>query len=467
LLERGESISKPLGAIITPAMPNSAAIPIAQEFSAAVGGPKRVSNSVCSGCGCLCDDIVLVVDGGRVVESINACEMGARWFQKESPERQASNPFCQIQGSEVDFARAVAESAAILQRAKAPIIVGLTQTTTETVRIAIEIADKVGAVIDCDLSGRSSARIQAFQRQGRVTATLGEVKNRADVILFWGVDPVTTHPRHAERYSIEAKGRFRENGRADRTILVVDEGPSPTSEAADRFLPISPATEIEILWAMRAILAGKPLRRDCAHLVGLVDRLKAAEYAAIFADATFGRSRRSLAEFEAMSLFVRELNQVTRCVLLPLGGPGNATGAEAALSWQTGFPSSVDLGAGVPVSIPGVTTAIDRLTRHEADLALIIADAVPADLPYAAAQCLKAIPQIVVAPATVDYEFEPTVRFAPPNPFLTSVGSLVRSDGVPLPLRAPLVVGSPSDRDCLRAISSKLDELGCSTQVRV
>jgi formylmethanofuran dehydrogenase subunit B len=160
------------------------------------------------------------------------------------------------------------------------------------------------------------------------------------------------------------------------------------------------------------------------------------------------------------------LNQVARCVMLPLGSAGNGAGAEAVLSWQTGFPHAVDLGLGVPASIPGLTSAVDRLWHGEADLALIVTDAIPPGFPPAAAQLLKEISQIVIAPATVVYDFEPTVRFTTGNPLLTSVGTLIRRDGVPLPVRAPIKANGPSDRDCLRAILLKLDDPDHSPQIR-
>jgi len=428
---------------------------------------------VCAGCGCLCDDVGLVLEGGRIIETVNACDIGARWFRAESIQvENAPAPF-RVEDAAVDFGEAVRKSAELLQSSRAPIIVGLTQSTIETVRVAAELADSIGAVIDTGSSWRSGPAIQAFQRQGRVTATLGEVKNRADVVVFWGVDPVTTHPRHAERYSIDAPGRFRPNGRADRTVTVVDETPTPMSKLADCFIPISADQEFAALWAMRAVLLGKSLDADrilaaTGHPLDdwtrLVDRLKRAKYGVLFAEPSFGQRSRSSAAIEAMTNFVRELNQVARCVMLPLGAPGNGVGAEAVLSWQTGFPHAVDLGTGVPSSIPGVTSAVDRLRRREADLALIVAD--PLDLPGDAVRFLKEIPRIVIAPATVAYDFEPTVRFSTGNPFLTSVGTVIRCDGVPLPVRAPFTTGVPSDRDCLRAILSKLDESGRSPQIR-
>src|SRR5660398_145704 len=47
------------------------------------------------------------------------------------------------------------------------------------------------------------------------SATLGQIKNRSDVIVFWGCNPVQAHPRHMSRYSTFSRGFFTEKGRKD------------------------------------------------------------------------------------------------------------------------------------------------------------------------------------------------------------------------------------------------------------
>ena len=79
---------------------------------------------------------------------------------------------------------------------------------------------------------------------GEVTSSLGEVANRGDLIIFWGVDPVTTHPRHFERYSLFPKGMFVPRGRADRTLVVVDIESHASADAADVFLQVKPGQRL-------------------------------------------------------------------------------------------------------------------------------------------------------------------------------------------------------------------------------
>ena len=75
---------------------------------------------------------------------------------------------------------------------------------------------------------------------GKVTCTLGEVKNRADFIIYWGGNPAECHPRHFSKYTITQKGKFIPQGRKGRTMVLVDIRETPSAKAADIFLQIKP-----------------------------------------------------------------------------------------------------------------------------------------------------------------------------------------------------------------------------------
>src|SRR5262249_36402961 len=96
----------------------------------------------------------------------------------------------------------------------------------------------------------------AFQGVGEVTCSLGEVKNRAALVIFWGSNPAESHPRHWGRYSTMPKGQFVPNGRKDRTVVLVDVRRSKSAPAADIVLRIKPRKDFEALWALRALVKG-------------------------------------------------------------------------------------------------------------------------------------------------------------------------------------------------------------------
>ena len=65
------------------------------------------------------------------------------------------------------------------------------------------------------------------------------------------------------------------------------------------------------------------------------------------------------ATLEAAYGLVRDLNRQARFVILGTGEPGNSQGAEAVLTWQTGFPTSVDLGPAIPGRCPASRAPAD------------------------------------------------------------------------------------------------------------
>src|SRR5690606_20709552 len=131
----------------------------------------------------------------------------------------------------------------ILRQAKYPLIYGLAETTCETQRAAVGLADQLGAVIDVPGSWEHGPIGTTFHGVGEVTGSLGEVKNRGDLLLIWNADPVTTHPRHFSRYSLDAVGMFLPRGRADRFCVVVNSQTSATTPLADLALTIKPGSD--------------------------------------------------------------------------------------------------------------------------------------------------------------------------------------------------------------------------------
>ncbi len=315
-----------------------------------------VEDATCVACGCLCDDLAIVAEGGRIIEARRACEIGRRWFLAD--HASGDGPIATIDGQPADPDQALRRAAEVLGKARGPVVIGLGRTTMETVAEALAIADRIGAVVDPGVGAEAEARTLAVQRLGRVSATLGEVKNRADVVLFWGVDPVVTHPRHLERYSADPIGRFVPRGRPGRTLIVADAERSATADRADLFVKVAPEAQFATLWTLRALVRGVALDPgriaqatglEPAVLTDLAGRLKGAKYGAMF----FGTSLAQAAEVEAALALVRDLNAFTRFVILPLGSPGNVAGAEAVLTWQSGYPSCVSWARGFRNRSPG------------------------------------------------------------------------------------------------------------------
>ena len=84
-------------------------------------------------------------------------------------------------------------------------------------------------------------------------STLTEVRNRADLIIYWGTNPVESHPRHLKKFALMPKGKFVPRGRKDRTMVLVDVRETLSARASDLFLQIHPGADFEGNATSRAI----------------------------------------------------------------------------------------------------------------------------------------------------------------------------------------------------------------------
>ncbi len=248
--------------------------------------------------------------------------------------------------------------------------------------------------------------------------------------------------------------------------MVADHERTATAEQADHFLKLAPEGEYANLWTLRALVRGVTLDADkverttgqpLAVLRDWAERWKNARYGAWFSGARPGRSP---AEHEAELMLVRDLNASTRFVILSMGGPGNASGAEAVLAWQSGLASSVDYSRGYPRYAPGASSAVGMLARGEADAALIVADRVEDDMPEGARAHLAKIPRIAIAPEATTTWRPAGVALACATTGIDAPGTVTRTDGVALPLRPGLAASLPTDGELLRAILDRLKGAG-------
>jgi len=427
------------------------------------GGPIVVRDVICPGCADLCDDLQVTVDGDRIIDIGVDCP-GAKAFFLEYRIEQVS-PL--VRGTEAGWEEAFKEAARILTNARYPLIMGLSATAAEAQRRAVELAEALGGCLDVPYSAFYGARALAMQEVGESTCTLGEVKNRADLVIFWGSEPLETHPRHLARYALHPPGMFLPHGRKDRTLIVVDVRRTPTAEEADCFLQVRPGGDYDLLAALRARLKGKEL--DCTEVASipvkeldsLLERMKRCRYGIVFYGTGLSMSRGWEQNILELLLLVRELNAFTRFFVMAMRGPlgyGNAAGAFKVLTWQTGYPFALSFARGFPQYNPGEFTASELLERGEVDAALVVGADALSYLPPRAAAALRELPTIVLAPrlhltAQGAQVFFPTATYG-----IGAKGTMFRIDRIPL--RARQVVNSPlpTDEAVLLQLLSRLHD---------
>ncbi|CAN5690915.1 MAG: formylmethanofuran dehydrogenase subunit B [Gammaproteobacteria bacterium] len=427
---------------------------------------RTVEHATCTFCGCVCDDMDLTVDldAKRITKAKNACTLGRAWFAEHTIE---DRPFALIDGKAATTEEGVEAAAQILVAARLPIIYGLSDTTCEAQRQAVAICDLMHGNIDTTTSVCHGPSGIAFQGVGESTATLGEIKNRADLVIYWGGNPAESHPRHFTRYAVTPKGRYIPNGRKDRYVVLVDVRRTPSAPVADLFIQIKPGHDFELLWALRAFVKGRKVDPNLAERTGvplatmeaLVQRMKSCRYGVLFFGMGLTMTRGRHFNSGAVLALATDLNEFTHFVAKPVRGHGNVTGADNVVSWQTGYPFGVNFSRGYPRFNPGEYTTVDLLARGEADAAMIIASDPGSNFPRPAIEHMKRIPVIALDTKPTDTTQLAKVAFTTSTYGINTSGTVYRMDDVPITLRPAFESPYPSDEEVLIAIKNRLREL--------
>jgi formylmethanofuran dehydrogenase subunit B len=395
-------------------------------MSAPPAGPIATFPAVtCMGCGCLCDDIEVHVADARIAEARNACALGVRWFgDGRVPELTL------VQGARATLDAALGAARRLLADAHGAALVYLApDVTSEAQRRAIAVADISGAAVDGATSEVALAGILAGQRRGRAASTLGEIRNRADVVVFWACDPAERYPRYRSRYAVDPAGAQVPDGRAGRTLVGVSVGPARAPADADIAVVIPPEQELAALAALRALVLGTALGdlgAALAPLAGLAERLRNSRYVALVHDGEPGAADNP-GRAEGLIALTQALNT--------LRAGGNRNGAEATLVSQTGYPAAVDFSAGHPAYGPE-RRGIARAARGEIAGALVVGSI--AAMPPEHLAALKGVRIAAIGPRASDAPIGCEIVIDTGIAGIHEAGTGYRLDDVPLPLTPPL-----------------------------
>jgi formylmethanofuran dehydrogenase subunit B len=410
--------------------------------------PSRPIESVmCLGCGCGCDDLTVQVKNDRIVDVSPACPVAQAWFGDGSIPDAITRG-----GTPVSLNQAIAAAAATLGESTGRVLVYIgPELSSQAQRAALAIADVLRARVDTATSRPAAAGLLAAQRRGRAAATLAEIRNRADVVLFWAVDPRTRYPRFIPRF-LDAKGTHVPSGRKGRRVISVSVGGDRGPAGAELELVLTAEEEVPALSVMRATVLGNVLGELPANLQAAVKAatlLKEAKYAVIVNEAEPAESTSPL-RAEGLIALTQALNGPTRAALSSLRAGGNRSGAESVLTWQTGYPMAVDFSQGFPRYAPG-----SRALDAPSDVgAVLVAGSVAALSPETAAAFGK-VPTIVIGPRASEAPFTTRIAIDTGVAGIHEAGTGYRMDEIPLPLHPPLP-GARSAVETLRTLLAAL-----------
>jgi len=325
--------------------------------------PTKLTTT-CPGCSCLCDDVEVSVDGSSIKSVNNACRKGASLFLNTN-----HNP--------CDIETAIDDAIRILKEAENPAIFGIDNTTLEAQRVAIKLAKKLGCMIE-DYSQILYANLFDLLHSSKIpTCTLDEVRDRADMSVFWGSDAMNSQPRHLSRFSYFPRGEHKQKGwEFDRHAVTIDLYRSSTAKVTKEFLNVEPGADGALMDEIMNVLSKKPPRSK--EVLHFVNEIKKAKFGVIFTGTGLiqGLNR----DLDKLVEFMQKLNEHGEFGIIPMVKGYNMRGFVEMMRGR------------------GYESFQQALLDSKIDAALMVGADPVSDLPYPASKKLLDIKTIVIDP---------------------------------------------------------------------
>ena len=363
----------------------------------------------------------------------HACRIGAAHILN----RQQIDPMVNHEVVSIDDA--IRRAAALLADAERPMFLGFGNSVTETQAAGVRLAEKIGAGIDT--CSAHTGLIDDIVHSRVRTCTLPEVRDYADVILFWGADPMNTHPRLLSGYAYYPRGKNRQHGwEEDRTAIAIDVRRSHTASICKGVYELVLGRDVEFMDALMLALRNKVPKTvyDSKQVLKLASTLKKAEFGVIFAGP-------GLVESVPRDTIIRlmdELNKFSDFRILPLYSPYNLRSIATVATTTTDTTTAAATG-----TTTNTTTDTTAAREHQGDC---IPTSKPTLTSLREADCLLCVGFDLVSSLPQAHDIDASIIVIDPNKTLTAgcadvvipcaaggvdlAGTAVRMDGVEIDL---------------------------------
>lgn len=393
--------------------------------------------AVCTGCSLLCDDIEITEDEEKHVHT--ACRKGAGLFLEVNDKKH------KVDGNEASLNEAIETAAEVLAGADNPLIYGLDNTTCEAQQQGLELAREVGAVLD-DTSSFCHGPTLQLVLQGEVkSCTLDEVRDEADVLVYWGCDPVNSHPRHMSRFSYFPRGEKRQHGyEEDRDAICFDVRPSDTAKICkDNYLQVPPGEDMELMSALREAASGKLPKTgfDKKKVMKIAQKMKKAEYPVVFGGLGLLHS----VEIDELKSFLNDMS----LRFMPMVGHYNMRGLNQLLLEEVGHINRLSFKDGVESGAE--YSVVNQLREERPDAVLVVGADPVVSLPRGGAKHLHDVPMVTLDPMDTPTCRASKVAIHTGRAGIGTAGTVVRMDGEEVEMEA-IEDGWTSDEEVLKMI---------------
>jgi formylmethanofuran dehydrogenase subunit B len=379
-------------------------------------------------CGLASDDLRIEADGDRVRVVANGDPVTVAGFELPVADKTP-----RVAGRAVGLDGACERAAELITNSACPVFSGFGTDVADT-RAALALIDRCRGIFDQERAEAGVRNLLVLSDSGWIATTLGEVKNRVDVLLVFGTDIESAFPRFFDRFIWTGETLFGGDPGL-REIIYIGQAPSGRAAyapdgRAPMVLPCEPDFLPEVAAVLCALLRGAPLQAtevgglSVDDLRRVADRLREARYSVVTWAAGKLDFPHAELTIQALCAAVVELNKTTRSSVLPLGGQDGDRTASQVCAWQTGYPTRVSFARGYPHYDPYLNSAARLLQSGEADLLCWISSIGMRPPPRAD------VPTIVIARSGVSLEQEPEVFIPVGVPGIDHAGLSYRCDSV-------------------------------------
>lgn len=258
-----------------------------------------------------------------------------------------------------------ADIARKLVAARRVLVTGLQGVSADVIVAACNLAETIGAAIDTGDAETARPAGPTIARAGEVTADREELRDRADLVIFWFCDPQATDPTFSERFVSPSPAppvtrRTLAVGphaaaSTDRHVLIPREAAVDAARLVQhRLLHGGPADE------------GEPLAGPSATIADAVDHAACVALVTDHAADPLGLEPWSVVHL------VRTIAHRKPAFEIPLAG-GAAKLAASILTWRYGAAGAIakaDRSGGR--FLPGEASAVQLIERGEADCVVVV-----------------------------------------------------------------------------------------------
>ncbi len=378
-------------------------------------------NLVCTGCGTLCDDIQVEIAENRIARIENACAKGAAFlYALDNPNRRTS---CLVRHKEVPLEQAIEEAKHLLWEARKPLIFGLDNSTLEAQAKAISLARKLGAVIDDVSSFSYGELIQGLLEGSPRSCSLSQIKDKTDLLIYWGSNPLHSHPRHLSQFSYYSYTDYDEAGWIPKVKLTcVEVRETELNSICRPAFRLAPGGDREFIREILSIIKGGEGTDEAKAFLELI---KDSQVCVIFCGK--GLLYALNGNFDLFNEMMEGLGQWTKASVIPMIDEINMLGFNKSLREEAGYVNQVSFDGGI---IHGTEFSfLEQVHKGLPDCVLIAGSDPFSTLPQSLSRKLASTKIIYLGSLITSTTNAAEVVIATAAPGLESNGTVVRMDG--------------------------------------